>query len=200
MGEILLVGISGDKVDPMVLREIADWVVAPRLKAMPGVSRVVPIGGLVRQFRVTPNVVRMGQLGITLDTLEEALAQFGANTGGGVVNQSDQEFLIRNVSRTLDLEDLRNLVVELRDGQPILLRQFADVGFEPKQRRGDAGIMGSPGVIISVLKQPTVDTVVLTSRDRGGARRTPDDDAGGRAGRRDPVPRKPISSTHRSTT
>ena len=164
MGEILLIGISGDKVDPMVLREIADWVVAPRLKAMPGVSRVVPIGGLVRQFRVTPDVVRMGQLGITLDTLEAALAQFGTNTGGGVVNQSDQEFLIRNVSRTLDLEDLRNLVVELRDGQPILLRQFADVGFEPKQRRGDAGIMGSPGVIISVQKQPTVDTVVLTSQ------------------------------------
>ena len=164
MGEILLIGISGDKVDPMVLREIADWVVTPRLKAMPGVSRVVPIGGLVRQFRVTPDVVRMGQLGITLDTLEEALAEFGTNTGGGVVNQSDQEFLIRNVSRTLDLEDLRNLVVELRDGQPILLRQFADVGFEPKQRRGDAGIMGSPGVIISVLKQPTVDTVVLTSQ------------------------------------
>ena len=164
MGEILLIGISGDKVDPMVLREIADWVVAPRLKAMPGVSRVVPIGGLVRQFRVTPDVVRMGQLGITLDTLEAALAEFGTNTGGGVVNQSDQEFLIRNVSRTLDLEDLRNLVVELRDGQPILLRQFADVGFEPKQRRGDAGIMGSPGVIISVLKQPTVDTVVLTSQ------------------------------------
>lgn len=164
LGEILLIGISGDRTDPMVLREIGDWVVAPRLRSVPGVSRVVPIGGLVRQFRVAPDVVRMAQLGISLDELESALAQYGSNTGGGVVNQNDQEFLIRNVSRTLDLEDLRNLVVDLRDGQPILLRQFAEVSFEPKQRRGDAGIMGSPGVIVSVQKQPTADTVALTSQ------------------------------------
>ena len=158
--------LSSGTLDPMELREIADWVVAPRLKAIPGVSRVVPIGGLVKEYRVTVDNLRMSQLGISLDDLETALAQFGGNTGGGFVDQGAQEFLIRNLSRTHDLEDLRNVVVDHRDGQPVLLRQVADVAFEPKQRRGDAGFMGCPGVILSIQKQPTADTVELTARSR----------------------------------
>ena len=164
MGEILLVAMSGNSADPMVMRELADWVVAPRLRAISGVSRVVPIGGLVRQYRVSPNLLRMNDLRITAQALEEAVLEFGTNSGGGVVNQSSQEFLIRNVGRSRSLEDLRKVTVEVRGGQPILLRQVADVDFLPKQRRGDAGFMGQPAVILSIQKQPEADTLVLTAR------------------------------------
>ncbi len=71
--------------------------------------------------------------------------------------------LIRNLSRTQSLEDLRNVVVDHRLGQPVLLRQFADASFQPKQRRGDAGFMGGEAVVISVNKQPQADTVKLTA-------------------------------------
>jgi HME family heavy-metal exporter len=164
MGEILLVAMTGPDADPMVMRELADWVVAPRLRAVPGVSRVVPIGGLVRQYRVTPNLLRMNDLGITPHAIEEAVRRFGTNSGGGVVDQSSQEYLIRNVGRAKDLNDLRNVTVEIRDGHPIPLRQIADVDFLPKQRRGDAGFMGEPAVILSIQKQPSADTLVLTER------------------------------------
>jgi HME family heavy-metal exporter len=162
MGEILLVAMSSTTQSPMDLREIANWVVAPRLKAVPGVSRVIAIGGLVKEYRVTVDNLRMSQLSVSLGDIRTALEAFGTNSGGGFVDQGSQEFLIRNLARTQNLEDLRNLVVEHRSGQPVLLRQIADVSFEPKQRRGDAGYMGGDAVIVSIQKQPQADTVALT--------------------------------------
>ena len=162
MGEILLVAMTGENADPMVMRELADWVVAPRLRAVPGVSRVVPIGGLVRQYRVTPNLLRLNDLGIPVSAIEEAVTRFGTNSGGGVVDQSSQEYLIRNVGRSSNLEDLRNVTVTIREGHPIPLRQVAEVEFLPQQRRGDAGFNGMPAVILSIQKQPTADTLTLT--------------------------------------
>jgi HME family heavy-metal exporter len=164
MGEIILVALSSSTLDPMALREIAQWVVAQRLKAIPGVSRVVPIGGLVKEYRVTVDSLRMSQLDVSLVDIQTALAAYGGNTGGGFVDQGSQEFLIRNLSRTQDLEDLRNVVIDHRLGQPVLLRQVADISFEPKQRRGDAGYMASPAVVVSIQKQPQADTVTLTDR------------------------------------
>ncbi|KAB2943594.1 MAG: CusA/CzcA family heavy metal efflux RND transporter [Hyphomicrobium sp.] len=162
MGEIMLVAISSDGPSPMDVREIADFVIRPQLLAIPGVSQVIPIGGEVRQYRVTPNLVAMQALEITADTIETAIKRFGSNTGGGFVDQHSREYLIRNVGLTNRLEDLRNVVVASRDGQPILLRQVAEVDFAPRVKRGDAGFMGAPAVVISVQKQPGADTIKLT--------------------------------------
>ncbi|HYH38529.1 MAG TPA: efflux RND transporter permease subunit [Azospirillum sp.] len=168
MGEIMLVAMSGREATPMEVREAADWVVRPRLLAIPGVSQVIPIGGEIRQYRVSPDLALMGRLEITTDQLAAALRQFGANTGGGFVDQHSQEYLIRNIGRTTRLEDLRNLVVAYRDGQPTLLRQIAEVDFAARVKRGDAGVDGRPAVILSVQKQPGADTTRLT-RDIEGA-------------------------------
>ena len=96
---------------PMELRELADWVVRPRLLTIPGVSQVIPIGGEVRQYRVTPDVARMHALDVTHEQVVAALRQFGANTGGGYVDQAGREYLIRNIGRTTRLEDLANAPV-----------------------------------------------------------------------------------------
>lgn len=164
MGEVMLVALSSTSLSPMELRELADWKIAPRIQAVPGVSRVVPIGGLVREYRVTVDNFRMAQLEVTIEDLVQAFNFYGRNAGGGVVNRGPQEFLIRSLSRTQSLENIRNLAIAYRNGQPILLRQVADVSFEPKQRRGDAGFMGKPAVILSIQKQPQADTVVLTEK------------------------------------
>ena len=73
-----------------------------------------------------------------------------------------RNILIRNIGRTLKLEDLGNLVVAKPGNRPIHLRQVADVSFGARTKRGDAGYMGAPAVIISVEKQPEIDTVRLT--------------------------------------
>ncbi len=163
MGEIMLIAVTGDaKADPMQMREIADFVIRPRLLSIAGVSQIIPIGGAVRQFRITPNVAALAGLDITPDQIEKAIRSFGGNTGGGFVDQNDREYLIRNVGRTTRLEDLRNVVVMTREGQPILLSQVAAVEYGARVKRGDAGVDGAPAVIISVQKQPGADTVKLT--------------------------------------
>ncbi|MBA4342302.1 MAG: CusA/CzcA family heavy metal efflux RND transporter [Methylibium sp.] len=164
MGEIMQIAIPIDtaKISSMAVREYADWVLRPRLMAVPGVAQVIPIGGEVRQFQVQPNTVRMSELGITHEQLEGALKGFSSNTSGGFLELNGREYLIRNLGRTSNLDDLKNLALSARNGQPILLRQLAEVTFAPALKRGDAGFEGKPAVILGIQKQPTADTIALT--------------------------------------
>ncbi|MGL5002208.1 MAG: efflux RND transporter permease subunit, partial [Casimicrobium sp.] len=164
MGEIMQIAIPIDekKISPMAVREYADWVLRPRLMAIPGVAQVIPIGGEVRQYQVQPNTLRLAQLGITHEQLEVALRGYSSNTSGGFLEVNGREYLIRNLGRTSKLDDLRNLAITAKDGQSILLRQVADVTFAAAIKRGDAGYDGKSAVILGIQKQPTADTIGLT--------------------------------------
>jgi len=162
MGEIMLIAMSSTTVDAMTLRELADFTVRPQLLTVPGVAQVIPLGGEVRQYRIVPDPRRMTSLDIGYDAIEQAIKQFGANTGGGFVDLKAREYLIRNIARTTRIEDLRNLAVAYRDGHVIALHQVADVDFAARTKRGEAGFNGQPGVILAVQKQPDADTVRIT--------------------------------------
>jgi HME family heavy-metal exporter len=164
MGEILLIALPADpeKVSPMQVREYADWVMRPRLLTIPGIAQVIPIGGEVRQYRVELKPAQLQALGIEREKLEAALKDFGANTSGGFLEAQGREYLIRHIGRTSRIEDLQNLVVAVKNGQPVLLRQLAEVKLAPAIKRGDAGYNAKPAVILSVQKQPAADSVALT--------------------------------------
>ena len=162
MGQIMLIAVSGDTASPMELRELADFTIRPRLLTIPGVAQVIPIGGEVRQFRIAPQPAALRALGVTYEQIEKALAQFGVNTGGGFTDQYSREYLIRNIGRTTSIEDLRSLAVASVNSVPVYLHQVAVVEFGAKTKRGDAGYMGKPAVVVSVEKQPDIDTVKLT--------------------------------------
>lgn len=168
MGEILLIalpidGSSGSETaSPMVAREYADWVMRPRLLTIPGVAQVIPIGGEVRQYRVEPRPAQLQALGVEREKLDTALRDFGANTSGGFLEAQGREYLIRVIGRTSRVEDLQNLVVTVKNGQPVLLKQVAHVALAAATKRGDGSYQGKPAVILSVQKQPTADSVTLT--------------------------------------
>ena len=162
MGEIMLIAMSSEAVDAMTLRELADFTVRPQVLTVGGVSQVIPIGGEVRQYRVIPDPRLLAALDLDSAAVESAIEKFGGNTGGGFVDHSAREYLIRNIGRTTSLEHLKNLVVAYRDGQAITLDKVATVDFAARFKRGDAGLNGKPAVILAVQKQPNADTVTIT--------------------------------------
>ncbi|WP_157265252.1 efflux RND transporter permease subunit [Azohydromonas aeria] len=164
MGEVLLLALPADpaQVSPMAVRDWAEAVVRPQLLTLPGVAQVVAIGGEVRQLRVEPDPAQLRALGVGREQLVAALGGFGANTSGGFLESQGRELLIRPIGRSTDVEALRNLVVTVRDGQPILLRQLAEVRVAAAVKRGEGGFGAKPAVILSVQKQPGTDSVRLT--------------------------------------
>lgn len=166
MGETMLVAVHSAHAaasDPRRLRELADWVVRPRLLALPGVSQVTVIGGEINQYEVRPDLVRMRDLGVSLQQVEAAARDFARNTSGGYLMQGGREFTVRNLGQGDTLPELRAAVVAYRDGVPTTLQQVADVQMGAKTMRGAASYNAAPAVILSVQKQPDTDTLRLTA-------------------------------------
>ncbi|RRQ22889.1 efflux RND transporter permease subunit [Thiohalobacter thiocyanaticus] len=166
MGEVMLVALHspGRELDRMQLREIADWELRPRLLAIPGVSQVTVIGGLIRQYQVRPDLPRLQDAGIPLTRIEQVMADFSRNASGGFVTGHGSEFSLRGLGQKPTLTDLRSLPVGSRDGRVLQLTQVADVDYGARIRRGDAGFNADNAIILSVQKHPGTDTLQLTDR------------------------------------
>src|SRR5687768_7408252 len=144
MGQVLMIALTSDQATPMELREVADFTIRPRLLSIPGVAQVIPMGGEVRRYRVAPQPAALRALGVNYEQVERALAQFGTNMGGGFTDLHAREYLIRNIGKTISLDDLRSIVVAKVGDRLVYLRQVANVEFAPKVKRGDGGYMGKP--------------------------------------------------------
>lgn len=162
MGQIMLVGISSDTTSPADLRTLADFTIRRRLMSIKGISQVIPIGGLRKQYQVLISSAKLKQFGLSIDDIDKALLLTNQNTTGGFFDAYGSEVLIRNIGRANTLEDLKGTVVANKDGLPVLLSQVADVKFGGAIKRGDASINGKPAVILTVEKQPGASTIDLT--------------------------------------
>lgn len=178
MGNILLIGLvdpSGE-VPPREIRTMADWIVARRLQAIPGVAEVLAMGGGVAQIQVQPDPDRMLALGITYDELREAAADAVSNTTGGFLTERAQEIMVRNLAMTTDLHAISDTVVRHENDRAVRIRDVATVAWDVEPMRGDAGlgsreivdangsVQGYRGVILSVTKSPGFDTLALTKQ------------------------------------
>ncbi|MEM1059855.1 MAG: efflux RND transporter permease subunit [Verrucomicrobiota bacterium] len=169
MGEIMLIGMTADpkKVSSLELRSLAEWDVRRRLLSIPGISQVTVIGGDLKQYQVLVSPQKLHHYGLGLDQLEEAVEKASANTTGGFMRSDYTESLIRNLGRVQSVDDISTAVLAERPGSPfpLTIGDVAEVRVgAPIDKRGDAGVDGGPGVILSVQKQPGADTVELTRR------------------------------------
>lgn len=166
MGEIMLVAVSSKsgKTEPIEVRSIADFVIRPRLLAVPGVSQVVPIGGGTKQYQVLTDPARLNQYGVTLAELLDAAKASNTNAGGGFFQEPNREAVIRIEGRVRNLEDIKRTPIKAVNGVPVTIGQVADVVFAKGPPRGDASVNGDPAVILSVQKQPDANTLALTKQ------------------------------------
>ncbi len=154
MGEVELIGLSGQGLSRAALRQLADERFRPRLLAIPGVAQVLVIGGDVDEVGVQADPEKLAARGVTLAGLRRAIGALGTVGIGGVLPFDNQEFLIRVLGRPHGLADVASAPVK----PGVRVGDVATVGEEPILKRGVAGIDGAPGVILSVYKAPGEDT------------------------------------------
>ncbi len=175
MGEIMFIGLRADSVPPTELRTIADWTVKPAILATEGVSAVTSVGGDVKQYQLLADPLRMEAYGVTLDDVAEAGAASGANSAGGVVRDYGNEYAVRGMARTADLDALRATPVAARRARRVTLGDVADVRAGSAVRTGSASQDAAPAVVLSVSKQPganTLDVTEAVERSLDGIRRS----------------------------
>ena len=165
MGEIQLIAVTGDgSVSPMETRTFADWVIRPRLLAVPGVSQVIPLGGEVRQYQVLVDPTRLSAYGVTLDEVLSAARGSNVNASGGVFMDGGQEYLIRGTGRVQQLEDIARTAVAVRNGTPVRIGDVAETRIGAAVQLGRGSVNAQPAVILSIHKQPDTNTLELTGR------------------------------------
>jgi CzcA family heavy metal efflux pump len=160
--DLLKIGMLSDTVDPYELRATADWVLKPRLLAVPGVAHVIVFGGEVRQIQVLPDTRKLASFGITLTDVSDAAHAALPLRGAGFIDVSAQRILLRSPTPAPDLNAIGKAVVAVRNDTPILLRDIAEVKMAPALRSGDALVMGKPGVMMSLASQYGANTLTAT--------------------------------------
>ena len=149
--EYALVDRTG-KHDLGQLRALNAWFLKFELKAVPNVSEVASIGGMVRQYQVVVNPDKLRAYGITLATVREALDKANQESGGSVVELAESEYMVRSSGYLHSLDDFRNVVLRTdKAGTPVLLGDVARIQIGPEMRRGVAELNGEGEVAGGVI-------------------------------------------------
>lgn len=162
MGEILFVGLQSDTTSMMELRTIAEWVVQPVILATGGVSQVTIIGGDYKQYQVLADPQLMKYYKVSMNELADVCAGISDNSSGGIVREYGNEYMVRGIARTYDLEELGNAIVKTNDSQAVFLNDIAEVKIGAAVKMGTASQNAKPSVIISISKQPNINTLNVT--------------------------------------
>ena len=165
LGEVLIVGLTSDSTSMIDLRTIADWTIRPRLLSTGGVAQVSVLGGDIKEYQVLIDPARMKHYGVSLDEVMAVTRNMNQNVNGGIIYEHSNEYIVRGMLSTTNIEQIGRAVIKTIDGMPITLEDVADVKIgsqEPKL--GLASERGKPAVLVTVSKQPQTGTIELTEK------------------------------------
>jgi len=133
------------------LRTVQDWLLAPMLKSVPGVSEINSFGGYIRQYQVTADPDKLLKYGLTLDELAEALRKNNLNVGGNVLQRHSEQALVRGIGLLQSAADMDTIVLKSETGTPVLLRDVAESKPGQAVRQGAAVKDGRDEVVGGVV-------------------------------------------------
>lgn len=157
------------KAELVERRTIQDWVARPLLRSIPGVAEINSTGGYVRQYQVLADPIRLRSYGVTLQDLTVALARNNANSGGGILPQNAEQYLVRGVGLIESLDDIRNIVLKETQNTPVYIRDVADVRFGEEVRFGamiKGGYTESVGGVVMMIAGGNAKEVVSRIKAR----------------------------------
>ncbi len=134
------------------LRSLQDWFLRYELKTLPNVAEVAPIGGMVKQYQIVLDPVRMAARRVTQQQIAQAIGEANRETGGSVLELAETEFMVRASGYLQTLRDFRTVPLRLDDrGVPVTLGDVAHVQLGPEMRRGIAELDGEGEVVGGVV-------------------------------------------------
>lgn len=164
MGEVMLLGVRSDSLSSMELRTLADWTIRPRIKSIGGIANVIVIGGDYKQYQVLANPEKLKYYDVSLGELLEKVQESNVNVPGGFLNEYGNQYIIKGNGRAYSVEHLEEAVVKNVNGQSIKVKDVATVQIGAADKIGDGSLNADPAIILTVSKQPNVNTLELTNR------------------------------------
>ena len=165
LGEVLFVALTADSTSLRDLRTLADWTIRPRLLATGGVAQVAVLGGEVKEYQILLDPGKMKHYDVSLGEVMEVTSAMNRNATGGTLYEYGNEYIIRGMLSTNDVDEIAHTVVKRVGDAPILLSHIADVKIgDRKPKFGTASLRTEPAVILTVTKQPHTSTLKLTER------------------------------------
>ena len=166
LGELLIIGLTADTTSMQDLRTMADWTIRPLLLSTGGVAQVAVMGGDIKEYQILLDPGRMRHYGVSMDEVIDAVKGMNQNAPGGTLYEYGNEYIVRGVLSTDDIEQMKKAVVKTSaKGLPIPLDAVADVKTGPKTPvLGVASNDGRPAVIMTVTKQPNTNSLELTKK------------------------------------
>ena len=169
LGEMMIIGLTIDEgnesLSMLDVREIADWIIRPRLLSISGVANVAVMGGDEKEYQVLLHPEKLRHHSVSVQEILDAVQEMNQNVSGGTLYEYGNEYLIRGVLSTKDVAELGQTVVKSVNGVPVLLNQLADVEVGAKTpKTGVASNNAKTAVLLTVTKQPNVSTERLTAK------------------------------------
>ncbi|MFT3845481.1 MAG: efflux RND transporter permease subunit [Lacibacter sp.] len=164
MGEIMLISVTGTTTNKMDVRTIADWNIRPLLLSIGGVSQVVVIGGEYKQFQILASPQKMSYYNVSLTELLKASEEANKNAAGGFMSEYSNEYIVRGIGRTSDLNELGRSLIKTVNGSPVKIEDVAEIKIGSAIKIGDGSLKANPAVIMTVMKQPGINTLELTDK------------------------------------
>lgn len=165
LGEIMIIGLASDSTSLLDLRTIADWTIRPRLLSTGGVAQVTVIGGDIKEYQILLDPGRMKHYGVSLDEVLEVTRNMNQNASGGILYEYGNEYIVRGVLQSTDVNEIGKAVIKKVGENPILVIDVADIRIGAKTPvLGVASERTKPAVLLTVTKQPNTNTIELTDK------------------------------------
>jgi Cu(I)/Ag(I) efflux system membrane protein CusA/SilA len=149
--EYALVDRTGNH-DLSQLRAIQDWFLKFELQAVPGVSEVASVGGMVKQYQVVVDPHKLRSFGISLPQVSAAIRNGNSEAGGSVIEMGETEFMVRATGYIEGIEQLQQIPLRVNgNGTPVFLSQIAEIKTGPQLRRGVAELNGEGEVAGGII-------------------------------------------------
>ena len=157
--------LSSSSTTMQDLRTLADWTIRPRLLATGGVAQVAVLGGEVKEYQILLNPEKMMHYDVSLGEVMKVVSGMNQNATGGTLYEYGNEYIIRGMLSTNDVDEIGRTVVKRVGDSPLLLHHIADVKVgDQRPKFGMASLRTEPAVILTVTKQPNTSTLELTKK------------------------------------